>query len=171
MKKNNQFIKFTIKGIPLIILLIMNLQIRAQQASALDYFIGTWNYSLKGSSPASGVFKATKGAGGAIHLDETYRPANGSPIEIAAIMGYDGTNKEFIWQRVWSNGRADQGRGLLNGNELVFVFDNVKPDGKASKSRIVMTMARPDYLTFRWEESIMSGPWKLTQEGESTKVK
>jgi hypothetical protein len=138
----------------------------------LEYFVGSWNYEIKGTDSGTGTWTVEKAAGGFFfRASETYRPNAGTSVDIGAVMGYDPVRKVYTWYRYWSNGYSDFARGWVSGDTLVFVLDEAKQEGKDAREQITMILAGPTHFTFKWERSVDGGPWTVTGEGTMTKVK
>ena len=160
------------------LLVLMPIVAAAQQAATpgpehrrLEYFVGSWNYEIRGTESGAGTWTVEKAPGGFFLASETYRPSAGASLDIGAVMGYDPVRQVYTWYRYWSNGYSDFARGWVSGDTLVFVLDEAKQEGKDVREQITMILAEPGYFTFRWERSVEGGPWTVTSEGTMTKVK
>ena len=138
----------------------------------LEYFVGSWNYEIKGEFAGTGNFTVEQTAAGFFFLfTETYQPEAGASVDIGSVMGYDPVRKVYTWYRYWSNGYSDFARGWVSGDTFAFVFDEVKQETKDVRWQVTVIMVGPADYTFKWERSVEGGPWTVTGEGTATKVK
>ena len=162
-----------------VILVLIPVLIAAQETATpgpehgrLEYFVGSWDYEIKGTTSGSGTWSLEKIANGFFFSgSETYRPTDGASVDIGAIMGYDSERKVYTWYRYWSNGYSDFARCWFNGDTFVCVFDEMKQGGKNVRSQVTLTLEKPTYFTFKWERSVDGSPWTVNGQGTATKVK
>jgi hypothetical protein len=86
------------------VLVLMPILAAAQQTATpgpehrrLDYFVGSWNYEIKGKASGTGTWTVEKTASGFfLRASETYRPKDGASVDIGAVMGYDPVRKVYL---------------------------------------------------------------------------
>ena len=155
-------------AIPLAILFLSAIPTLAQERSPelqrLGLWVGEWTYEV-GDAP--GTFAAEWLGDFFIQIDEVYTNPSGNTVNILGVFGYDAAEGVYTWHRYWGNGYSDAAKGWVHDNTWTFLFD--EPVGE--KTRMTMTEESADVIAFKWEVSVEGGPWEVTSEGRSTKVR
>lgn len=163
----------SLSGVPLTIaiMLLFSVSVRtpAQQAAGpeherLGFWVGEWSYVVGGGS---GTLTAERLGDFFIQMTEAYTSPAGNTVRILSVIGYDPAEKAYTWHRYWSSGYSDAAKGWVHDDTWRFVID--EPVGR--KARVTMVEESPDVIVFKWERSVEGGPWEVTSEGRTTKVR
>ena len=165
--------RVSLSGVTLTIAIMLlstaSVRTAAQQAPGpeherLGFWVGDWSYVV---GDGSGTMTAERLGDFFIQMTEVYTNPTGNTFEILGVLGYAPAEKVYTWHRYWSNGYSDAAKGWVHDDTWTFVFD--EPVGE--KARMTMVEDSPDVVVFRWERSIEGGPWEVTSEGRTTKVR
>lgn len=87
------------------------------------------------------------------------------------ILGYNAEEKKYVYFGIESSmGNPETSKGTLQGKTWNWVGEG-KMGGKMVKSKFTIIEKAKDIHTFKGESSVDSGPWAVTMEGKSTRVK
>lgn len=146
-----------------------SIQTLAQQTPGPEHqrlgnWVGEWTYV---SGDASGTFAAEWLGDFFVQIDEVYTDPSGNTVNILGVFGYDAEEEVYTWHRYWSSGYSDAAKGWVHDNTRTFLFD--EPVGE--NARMTMIEESADVIAYKWEVSVEGGPWEVTSEGRSTKVR
>lgn len=134
------------------------------EVNNLDSWVGEWSYKI--GETGYGTFVCEWLGDFFIRYDESYTNQEGVTTEILGVYGYDVEEGVYTLVRYWGNGYTDHYKGMLEGNVWTFTGDEI--DGVVT--RITIT-DNEDEKSFRWERSVEGGPWEMTSEGTTQRVK
>jgi hypothetical protein len=146
------------------------------EVQKLAYYVGTWK--TEGditAGPLRGAFKFSETgtcewfAGGfqIVCRHEGTRPAGN--VADLSIIAYDAEAKGYTYFTITSLGDTASVAGSLTGNRWTSLW-NGKVDSKPARFRYTEVHVSPTSYTFKTERSIAGGPWRVLEEGTSTKV-
>jgi hypothetical protein len=143
----------------------------------LGYFIGTWH--MEGDAKQSAFGPAGKFSG-----DETDEWWSGGFFVVAkavakgpmgeekslSVMGYDPQKKVYTYDAYSNMGSHESATGTYENGTWTW-SNEMNMGGKNIKGHFIIKEESPTSFTFKFENSVDSGPWETIMEGKGTKTK
>jgi hypothetical protein len=135
----------------------------------LSAWLGTWTCENK--EGIGGTMTCDWAAGGFfLECPGGWKTASGTLLEVRTVMGYSEAEKGYTWYQYWSNGWSAYSRGSIQANTWTWVFETERgPEGL--RRRQVASRLSEDGWTYKWEWSVEGEPWRVSTEGNCTKLK
>lgn len=146
--------------------LIFPLGVQAQnpEMEKAQFWVGDWSYEV-GEGYGTMSFKSHGDL--LIYAIEDYTNPSGALIRYVHVMGYDSEEGVYWWRRFTRSSSGGFFKGTLDGNTWTWLTEVVE----GRQTRMVQVAESEDVIQFRWERSIDGGPWEVTSQGTTRRVK
>jgi hypothetical protein len=138
------------------------------EVQRLAYWVGTWNYK---SATASSTITYQWFTGGFSLIGREEGTGSAGKYAYLRVLTYDPAEKMYTHYLVTSGGPGGiLAQGTVTGNTFNWEWKGLV-NGKPAAYRGTMVEVSPTSAAWKVERSIDGGPWSVTTEGTSTKVK
>jgi len=146
------------------LILPIGVQAQAAEMERTQFWVGDWSYEV-GEGYGTMSFKSHGDL--LIYATEEYTNPSGALIGYVHVMGYDSEEGGYWWRRFSRSSTGGFFKGTLDGNTWIWSTEVVE----GRQTRMVQEVESEDVIRFRWERSIDGGPWEVTSQGTTKRVK
>ncbi len=143
----------------------------------LSYFAGKWTSDGEmkpGMFGPGGKFTFTETcewfAGGFALVCHSEGKIGEATVKGLSVMGYDPSEKTYIYFETNSGGENVFSRGTVEGDTWTW-HNEGKMNGKPTRARFILKQVSADSASYKFEMATGDEPLKLVMEGKQTRVK
>ena len=93
----------------------------------------------------------------------------GHSVKEISVMAYDDRAKTYVYFEASNSDESDLWRGTVDGNTWTWIEKGMA-QGKPTQTRFTQRVS-PDTISFKLEESVADGAFKLVMDGKQTRQK